>query len=145
MRWLQEQQQCRTPSRLLQSLSDLVPSPPPPLTCSHNADLHAEAVQESSLWACLAGWAVAAGDLKTAELAFAGCEEVDKLQYMLYIQQLPTREARLAELALYRHNIAEAESILLQVSCIVHCAQHAVQQCQVIEQHTCYSQLLQTV
>lgn len=71
-------------------------------------------MQESSLWACLAGWAVAAGDLKTAEVAFAGCEEVDKLQYMLYIQQLPTREARLAELALYRHNIAEAESILLQ-------------------------------
>lgn len=73
------------------------------------------AMQEASLWACLAGWAVAAGELNTAELAFAGCEEVDKLQYMLYIKQLPTRESRLAELALYKHNVAEAEAILLQV------------------------------
>ncbi len=73
------------------------------------------AMQEASLWACLAGWAVAAGELNTAEVAFAGCEEVDKLQYMLYIKQLPTRESRLAELALYKHNVAEAEAILLQV------------------------------
>ena len=73
-------------------------------------------MQDASLWACLAGWAVAAGDLNTAETAFAGCEEVDKLQYMLHIKQLPTREARLAELALYRGNAAEAESILLQVT-----------------------------
>lgn len=67
------------------------------------------------MWAVLAGWAVAAGELNTAEVAFAGCEQVDKLQYMLYIKQLPTREARLAELALYRHNVSEAEAILLQV------------------------------
>ncbi|DBA75301.1 hypothetical protein WJX77_003211 [Trebouxia sp. C0004] len=72
------------------------------------------AVKEASLWACLAGWAVAAGELNTAEVAFAGCEEVDKLQYMLCIKQLPTRESRLAELALYKHNVAEAEAILLQ-------------------------------
>ncbi len=77
-------------------------------------ELHVQ-VQEASLWACLAGWAVAAGELNTAEVAFAGCEEVDKLQYMLYIKQLPTREARLAELTLYKHNVAEAETILLQV------------------------------
>lgn len=72
-------------------------------------------VQEASLWACLAGFAVAAGELDVAETAFAGCEEVDKLQHMAYIKQQPSREARLAELALYRHNIAEAEAILLQV------------------------------
>ena len=62
---------------------------------------------------------MAAGELNTAEVAFAGCEEVDKLQYMLHIKQLPTREARLAELALYRHNVAEAEAILLQVTSTV--------------------------
>lgn len=72
-------------------------------------------LQDTSLWAVLAGWAVSAGEVDTAEVAFAGCEEVDKLQYMLYIKQLPTREARLAELALYRHNALEAEAILLQV------------------------------
>ena len=58
---------------------------------------------------------MAAGDLNTAETAFAGCEEIDKLQYMLHIKQLPTTEARLAELALYRGNPGEAENILLQV------------------------------
>ena len=73
-------------------------------------------LQDTSLWAVLAGWAVSAGEVNTAEVAFAGCEEVDKLQYMLYINQLPTKEARLAELALYRHNPAEAEAILLQVA-----------------------------
>ena len=72
-------------------------------------------LQEASLWACLAGFAVAAGELTVAETAFAGCEEVDKLQYMAYIRQLPSREARLAELALYRHNATEAEAVLLQV------------------------------
>lgn len=75
--------------------------------------------QEASLWACLAGFAMAAGELNVAETAFAGCEEVDKLQYMAYIRQLPSREARLAELALFRHNVAEAEAILLQV--LIHC------------------------
>lgn len=59
---------------------------------------------------------MSAGEVDTAEVAFAGCEEVDKLQYMLYIKQSPTKEARLAELALYRHNASEAESILLQVA-----------------------------
>lgn len=59
---------------------------------------------------------MSAGEVDTAEVAFAGCEEVDKLQYMLYIKQLPSREARLAELALYRHNAPEAEAILLQVT-----------------------------
>lgn len=59
---------------------------------------------------------MSAGQVNTAEVAFAGCEEVDKLQYMLYIKQLPTKEARLAELALYRNNASEAEIILLQVA-----------------------------
>ena len=79
------------------------------------------------MWAVLAGWAVSAGEIDTAEVAFAGCEEVDKLQYMLYIKQLPNREARLAELALYRHNAPEAEAILLQVvpahASKLHCVQ----------------------
>ena len=59
---------------------------------------------------------MSAGEVDTAEVAFAGCEEVDKLQYMLYIKQLPNKEARLAELALYRHSASEAEGILLQVA-----------------------------
>ena len=79
----------------------------------------AHAIPVLGLWACLAGFAVAAGELTVAETAFAGCEEVDKLQYMAYIRQLPSREARLAELALYRHNATEAEAILLQVC--THC------------------------
>lgn len=84
---------------------------------SRQAQVHKSILaQDVSLWACLAGFAVAAGELHVAETAFAGCEEVDKLQYMAYIRQLPGRETRLAELALYRHNVTEAEAILLQVA-----------------------------
>ena len=83
-------------------------------------------VQEASLWACLAGFAIAAGELSIAETAFAGCEEVDKLQYMAYIRQLPSRESRSAQLALYKHNAAEAEAILLQAI-------------QLTDHHECYS------
>ena len=92
---------------------------------SRQAQVHESIlVQDVSLWACLAGFAVAAGELHVAETAFAGCEEVDKLQYMAYIQQLPGRETRLAELALYRHNVTEAEAILLQVAAVSwHCTE----------------------
>ena len=75
---------------------------------------------------------MSAGEVNTAEVAFAGCEEVDKLQYMLYIKQLPTKEARHAELALYRHNASEAETILLQVAlakaCRHLCDPHVLQE-----------------
>ena len=61
--------------------------------------------------------AIDAGELNTAEVALAACEEVDKLQYMMHIKGIPTREGRSAELLLYKKQPQQAESILLQVTC----------------------------
>ena len=63
--------------------------------------------------------AIDAGELNTAEVALAACEEVDKLQYMMHIKGIPTREGRSAELLLYKKQPQQAESILLQVRCPV--------------------------
>jgi intraflagellar transport protein 80 len=41
--------------------------------------------------------------------------QVDKLQFVLYIKEIPTVEGRNAELALWRRSTDEAEKILVQV------------------------------
>eukprot|EP01063_Lacrimia_lanifica_P000259 TRINITY_DN10127_c0_g2_i1.p1 TRINITY_DN10127_c0_g2~~TRINITY_DN10127_c0_g2_i1.p1 ORF type:complete len:778 (+),score=341.25 TRINITY_DN10127_c0_g2_i1:60-2393(+) len=71
-------------------------------------------VKEPFMWSVLAGLAVQRGELKTAEIAYAALEEIDKLQYMRYIQEIPVPERRAAELALFQRRIDEAEQILLQ-------------------------------
>lgn len=54
-------------------------------------------------------------DLNTAELSFAAIDDMDKLQYIQHIKQIPSEEGRAAELALFRRRPEEAEAILLQV------------------------------
>jgi len=71
-------------------------------------------VKDPSLWACLAAMAINGQELGTAEVAFAAIDEVDKLQYILYIKDIPSPEGRAAELALFRRRPEEAEQILLQ-------------------------------
>jgi len=71
-------------------------------------------VKDQSLWACLAAMALNGQELATAEVAFAAIDEVDKLQYILYIKDIPSSEGRAAELALFRRRPEEAEQILLQ-------------------------------
>lgn len=48
-------------------------------------------VKDQQLWACLAAMAVAGQDYNAAEVAYAAIEEVDKLKYMLYIRDLPSK------------------------------------------------------
>jgi len=71
-------------------------------------------VRDRPLWGCLAAMAINAGELNTAEVAYSALDEVDKLQYVLYIKDIPTEEGRAAELALFRRQPALAERILLQ-------------------------------
>jgi intraflagellar transport protein 80 len=71
-------------------------------------------VKRETLWACLAAMALHGRHLETAEIALAAIQEVDKLQYVMYIQTIPSQEGRNAELALYRKAVDEAEMILLQ-------------------------------
>ena len=71
-------------------------------------------VKSDQLWGCLAGMAISARQLDTAEIALAAVNEIDRLQYILYIKKIPSEEGRNAELALYQRNPEEAEGILLQ-------------------------------
>ena len=73
-------------------------------------------VKDQSLWACLAAMAINGQELETAKEAFASIDELDKLQYILYIKDIASAEGRAAELALFRRRPEEAEQILLQAS-----------------------------
>ena len=75
-------------------------------------------VKDRVLWACLAGMSLHAHELNTAEVALAAINEVDKLQFILHVKEIPTVEGRSAELALYSRRTVEAETILLQAGLI---------------------------
>ncbi|XP_067102166.1 intraflagellar transport protein 80 homolog [Osmerus mordax] len=70
--------------------------------------------KDQSLWACLAGMAMANRELSTAEVAYAAIGEVDKVQYITSMKELPSRESLLAHLQLFSGHVQEAEGILLQ-------------------------------
>eukprot|EP01041_Mallomonas_annulata_P002936 gene2936-5768_t len=65
------------------------------------------------LWASLAAMALPKKQLDIAEVALA---EVDEVEYIQYIKEIPSEEGRLAELALFRRHPEEAERILLQAN-----------------------------
>ena len=44
------------------------------------------------LWAALAGMALEGRHLDTAEIALAAISELDKLQYILYVKDIPSEE-----------------------------------------------------
>lgn len=80
---------------------------------------------DAAVWACLAALSMAAGELSTAEVAFAAIDAVDKLQYVLHLRSLAGGAAGgaastgdplvAAELALYAGQAEAADAKLLQV------------------------------
>mmetsp|Transcript_6247 Transcript_6247/g.15948 ORF Transcript_6247/g.15948 Transcript_6247/m.15948 type:complete len:765 (-) Transcript_6247:257-2551(-) len=70
--------------------------------------------KDQQLWACLAAMAVAGEDYNAAEVAYAAIEEVDKLKYMLYIKELPTKESRSAAVLNFQGKPEEATQVLVQ-------------------------------
>jgi intraflagellar transport protein 80 len=84
---------------------------------------------DAAVWACLAALSMAAGELSTAEAAFAAIDAVDKLQYVLHLRGLAGGASSAvatagsaagdplvaAELALYAGQPDEAEAKLVQV------------------------------
>ncbi|PVD18640.1 hypothetical protein C0Q70_21190 [Pomacea canaliculata] len=75
-------------------------------------------VKDDSLWACLAAMATYSKDLNTAEIAYAAIREVDKVQFISNIKDIPVKEARNAEMALLCGNHADAEALLLQAGLV---------------------------
>ncbi|NXG95712.1 IFT80 protein, partial [Loxia leucoptera] len=75
-------------------------------------------VKDQTLWACLAAMAVAHKDMSTAEIAYAAIGEIDKVQYINSIKELPSKESRLAHMLLFSGNCQEAETLLLQAGLV---------------------------
>ncbi|XP_041261975.1 intraflagellar transport protein 80 homolog isoform X2 [Onychostruthus taczanowskii] len=75
-------------------------------------------VKDQTLWACLAAMAVANKDMSTAEIAYAAIGEIDKVQYINSIKELPSKESRLAHMLLFSGNSQEAETLLLQAGLV---------------------------
>ncbi|RKO83675.1 hypothetical protein BDK51DRAFT_38038 [Blyttiomyces helicus] len=75
-------------------------------------------IKMQELWACLAAMAVFGQDLNTAEVAYAAIDEVQKVEYICYIRDIPSSEGRAAEMALLRRQPREAENILLAANLV---------------------------
>ncbi|XP_069752879.1 intraflagellar transport protein 80 homolog isoform X2 [Narcine bancroftii] len=71
-------------------------------------------VKEQTMWSCLAAMAIAHKDLMTAEVAYAAIGEIDKVQYINMIKDLPSKESRMAHWLLFTGNVQDAEGILIQ-------------------------------
>ncbi|XP_068262674.1 intraflagellar transport protein 80 homolog isoform X3 [Nyctibius grandis] len=74
--------------------------------------------EDQTMWACLAAMAVANKDMATAEIAYASIGEIDKVQYINSIKDLPSKESRMAHILLLSGNTQEAETLLLQTGLI---------------------------
>eukprot|EP00002_Diphylleia_rotans_P010896 TRINITY_DN2155_c0_g1_i6.p1 TRINITY_DN2155_c0_g1~~TRINITY_DN2155_c0_g1_i6.p1 ORF type:complete len:511 (-),score=103.20 TRINITY_DN2155_c0_g1_i6:229-1761(-) len=71
-------------------------------------------VKDPVLWATLAAMSINGNHLETAEVALASIDEVDKLQYILWIASYENKVIRAALLHMYRRNFDEAEALLIQ-------------------------------
>jgi len=65
------------------------------------------------LWGCLAGMSIVNRELDTAENALASINEIDKVQYINKIKELPSDASKMAGLAIFSGQYKEAESIYL--------------------------------
>uniref|UniRef100_A0A4W6C2E8 Intraflagellar transport 80 homolog (Chlamydomonas) n=1 Tax=Lates calcarifer TaxID=8187 RepID=A0A4W6C2E8_LATCA len=74
--------------------------------------------KDKSLWACLAGMAVANRELTTAEMAYAAIGELPRVQYINFIKEQPSKESSLAHMLLFSGQVQEAETTLLQAGLI---------------------------
>jgi intraflagellar transport protein 80 len=74
-------------------------------------------LQNSSvLWGALASMSLMKKHLETSIAALAELNEVVKVEYLQFVQAIPSEEGRNAEMALFRRQPDEAERILLQAS-----------------------------
>ncbi|XP_058274268.1 intraflagellar transport protein 80 homolog [Hemibagrus wyckioides] len=74
--------------------------------------------RDQALWACLAGMAMANRELNTAETAYAAIGEAEKVQYIKFIKDLPSKESSLAHIHLFSGQVQEAEAALIQAGLI---------------------------
>uniref|UniRef100_A0A8C9ZRD1 Intraflagellar transport 80 homolog (Chlamydomonas) n=1 Tax=Sander lucioperca TaxID=283035 RepID=A0A8C9ZRD1_SANLU len=83
--------------------------------------------KDQSLWACLAGMAMANRELTTAEMAYAAIGELPRVQYINFIKEQPSKESSLAHMLMFSGQVQEAEATLLQAGLIYQCVQMALE------------------
>lgn len=71
-------------------------------------------VKDQTLWSSLACMALDFDELNTAEVACAAIHEVDKLQYIVTVKEIPAPEIQRSQLMLLKRHHRDAESVLLQ-------------------------------
>ncbi|XP_053728928.1 intraflagellar transport protein 80 homolog [Synchiropus splendidus] len=74
--------------------------------------------KDQTLWACLAGMAMASRELNTAEMAYAAIGELPRVQYIKYIKERPSKESSLAHMLMFSGQVLEAEATLLQAGLV---------------------------
>ncbi|XP_056296765.1 intraflagellar transport protein 80 homolog isoform X2 [Pseudoliparis swirei] len=74
--------------------------------------------KDQSLWACLAGMAMANRELTTAEMAYAAIGELPRVQYINVIKEQPSKESSLAHMLMFSGQTQEAEATLLQAGLV---------------------------
>ncbi|KAG8001959.1 Intraflagellar transport protein 80-like protein [Nibea albiflora] len=74
--------------------------------------------KDQSLWACLAGMAMANRELTTAEMAYAAIGELPRVQYINFIKEQPSKESSLAHMLMFSGQVQEAEATLLQAGLV---------------------------
>jgi intraflagellar transport protein 80 len=74
--------------------------------------------KEKGLWACLAGLALRARELDSAELAYAAIDAVDRVEFMSHLQSIRSEEGRTAELAVFFGDVDTGEETLLRANLI---------------------------
>ncbi len=81
----------------------------------HEAVKLARFADNLGLWTTLAVMAASAGDLDTAETAFAAIDEADKVVHLQAVRAIPSAEGRAAALALFCHQVWSIFSFLLLI------------------------------
>jgi intraflagellar transport protein 80 len=62
-----------------------------------------------------------AGELNTAEVAYAAIDDVRKVNYICQVKEIPSADGRNAAMALFRRSPREAEGILLSANLVYRC------------------------
>ncbi|XP_035384263.1 intraflagellar transport protein 80 homolog isoform X2 [Electrophorus electricus] len=74
--------------------------------------------KDKPVWRVWLVMAVANRELSTAEAAYAAIGEVDKVQYIVFIKEQPSKESSLAQMLLFSGHVQECEATMLQAGLI---------------------------
>jgi len=74
--------------------------------------------KDPSLWATLAGLALAERELSTAESAYGAIQQADRVEFIQHLREVPTEEGRAAELSVFAGEFEVGEEILLRAGLV---------------------------